>query len=153
MSDNSRNALAGSIVGLISLLAVAAFLIIGFTYHIWHPTWMVFLAIPIASVLTDIAIKRSAVSAVSSLVSLLATAAFLYLGFEYGKWHPGWLVFFSIPICSLLMKILTRPRYVDASDSNNSGNTSSSGNANNNCGGNGCGCGSNGNGTDTNQNG
>lgn len=108
MSEYNRNALAGSIVGLVSLLAVAAFLIIGFTYHIWHPTWMVFLVIPIASILTDITIKRSAVGAVTGIVWLLSIAAFLYLGFEYGKWHPGWLVFFAVPIADILMKILTR---------------------------------------------
>lgn len=108
MSDHNRNALAGSIVGLVSLLAVVAFLIIGFTYHKWHPGWMVFFAIPVASLLTDITIKRNAVSAVSNAVSLLAIAAFLYLGFEYNRWHPGWLVFFAIPISSILMKILTR---------------------------------------------
>lgn len=111
MSDNNRNALAGSIVGLVSLLAVVAFLMIGFTFHAWHPGWLVFFAIPIASLLTDIAIKRNAVSAVSNAVSLLASAAFLYLGFQYGKWHPGWLVFFAIPISSILMKILTRSSY------------------------------------------
>lgn len=108
MSDNNRNALAGSIVGLVSLLAVAAFLIIGFTQNAWHPGWMVFLVIPVASILTDITIKRSAVGAVTGIVWLLSIAAFLYLGFEYGKWHPGWLVFFAVPIADILMKILTR---------------------------------------------
>lgn len=131
MSDNNRNALAGSIVGLISLLAVVAFLIIGFTYRAWHPGWMVFLVIPVASILTDITIKRSAVGAVSGVVWLLSIAAFLYLGFEYNKWHPGWLVFFAVPISDILMKIFTRSSR--ESGSNN------------------CGCGNCGGNTDTEQ--
>lgn len=128
MSDNNRNVLAGSIVGLVSMLAVVAFLLIGFTFHVWHPTWMVFLAIPAASLLTDITVKRNAVSAVNGVVSLLATAAFLYLVFVYGKWHPSWLVFFAIPIANLLMRILTRSSY----ESSNSGSSCGCGN----CGGN-----------------
>ncbi len=111
MSDNNRNALAGSIVGLVSLIAAAVFLLIGFTRHVWHPTWLVFLAIPIASTLTDIIIKKKGASgAVTGAVSLLATVVFLVLGFQYGLWHPGWLVFFAIPIADLLMKIFTKAR-------------------------------------------
>lgn len=125
MSDNNRNTLAGSIVGLVSVLAVVAFLLIGFMYHAWNPGWMVFFAIPVASLLTDIVIKRNAVNAVTSLVWLLSLAAFFYLGFEYNKWHPGWLVFFAIPIADILMKIFTR----SSSESANSSCGSCGGNA------------------------
>lgn len=115
MSDNNRNALAGSIVGLVSLLAVVAFLLVGFTSHRWHPAWLVFFAIPIASTLTDVLIKRRGASAaVTGAVSLLAAAVFLILGFEYGRWHPAWLVFFAIPIADMLMKIFDKARNLSA---------------------------------------
>lgn len=109
MSDHNRNALAGCIVGLVSVLAAAAFLLLGFTKDLWDPGWMVFFAIPLASILTDIMIKRSAVGAVTGIVWLLAIAAYLFLGFEHGKWLIGLLVFFAVPIASILIKILTLP--------------------------------------------
>lgn len=108
MSDSSRNAIAGSIVGLVALLAAASFLLIGFTAHIWHPTWLVFLSIPVASSLTDALIKRKgAHAAVTGAVALIATVSFLLLGFQFQLWHPGWLVFLAIPIADILMKIFT----------------------------------------------
>ncbi len=108
MSDNTRNSLAGSIVGLIALIATAVFLLIGFTRHVWHPTWIVFFAIPIASVLTDVIIRKKPTGAITGVVSLLATAVFLVLGFYYGRWHPTWLVFFAIPIANILVKIFEK---------------------------------------------
>jgi len=33
---------------------------------------------------------------------LLATVAFLMLGFLAGKWHPGWLVFLAIPLVGIV---------------------------------------------------
>jgi hypothetical protein len=121
MSDSSRNAIAGSIVGLVALLATASFLLIGFTAHIWHPTWLVFLAIPVASSLTDALIKRKgAHAAVTGAVSLLATVSFLILGFEYHLWHPGWLVFFAIPIADILMKIFTQAGNKDTAEGTDS---------------------------------
>jgi transcriptional regulator with XRE-family HTH domain len=35
---------------------------------------------------------------VSSIVSILATITFLILGFFYGLWHPGWIVFLLVPL-------------------------------------------------------
>lgn len=29
---------------------------------------------------------------------LLTTAIYLFIGFEYGYWHPGWLIFMTIPM-------------------------------------------------------
>jgi hypothetical protein len=128
MSEGNRHAIAGSIVGLVALICTAVFLLIGFTSHVWHPTWLVFLAIPIASTLTDALIKRKgACAAVKGVVSLLATVAFLVLGFEYHLWHPGWLVFFAIPIADILLKLFS-----SASSANSGGSAKS---CDDNCGG------------------
>lgn len=39
---------------------------------------------------------------------LLATVAFLLLGFLADKWHPGWLVFLSIPLVGIVDKLTTK---------------------------------------------
>jgi hypothetical protein len=103
---DNKNKIAGSIVALVSVLAAFAFLFIGFTQGIWHPTWLVFLIIPIVSMIADIATKKKdPVGLVSSIVSTLCVLGFLYMGFFLGLWHPGWLIFFAIPIASIITKM------------------------------------------------
>jgi hypothetical protein len=91
-----------SIVGLISLLAVTAFLIIGFVYNGWQLGWLVFLAIPVTAILVDIARKRNIAGMLPGLVALLATIAYMIMGFVYDLWHPGWIVFLAIPISGVI---------------------------------------------------
>jgi len=101
-----KNKIAGSIIGLVSLLATFVFLFIGFTQGTWHPTWLVFLVIPIVSMITDIVTKKNdPVGLVSSIVSTLCALGYLYMGFFLGLWHPGWLIFFAIPIASIITKM------------------------------------------------
>lgn len=103
---DNKNKIAGSIVGLVSVLAAFAFLFIGFTQHIWHPTWLVFLVIPVVSMIADIATKKKdPVGLVSSIVSTLCAVGYLYMGFFLGLWHPGWLIFFAVPISSIITKM------------------------------------------------
>lgn len=44
--------------------------------------------------------------AIISLVSTLSVVAFLVLGFVYGLWHPGWLVFFAAPVTTALLNVM-----------------------------------------------
>lgn len=98
--------LGGSIIGLVSLLATFTFLFIGFTQGIWSPTWLVFLAIPFVSIIVDIFTKKKdTVAMVSGIVSFLCAVVYLYLGFGLGLWHPGWLIFFAVPISGIITKM------------------------------------------------
>lgn len=104
--SNRKNAIVGSITGLVALLATVAFLLIGFTTGQWHPTWMVFLVIPIMSIIIDIFTKRQDIAGkVTGIVALLATVGFLLMGFLGGLWHPGWVIFFAIPISGVIVKM------------------------------------------------
>jgi hypothetical protein len=101
-----RDTIAGSIVSLTALLAVAAFVIIGFTTDSWHPAWIVFLAVPAAAIITGIATgRRGVVRAVTGIVSILAMAAFLALGFIWNLWHPGWVVFLAVPASGIIARM------------------------------------------------
>lgn len=44
--------------------------------------------------------------AMSSLVSISATVIFLYLGFFKGLWHPGWIIYLTIPISVSLFDVI-----------------------------------------------
>ncbi len=108
MSDNRNKTVGGQIVSLTALLAAAVFLIIGFTRGAWHIAWVVFLAIPIVSIIVDIAVNRKDASGkVSGIVSLLCVAAYMLMGFVWGLWHPYWIIFFAIPISGVIVKIFT----------------------------------------------
>ncbi len=103
---DKKNTIGGSIIGLVSLLATFVFLFIGFTQGIWSPTWLVFLSIPFVSIIVDIFTKRKDIVAmVSGIVSFLCAAVYLYLGFVLHLWHPGWLIFFAVPISGIIVKM------------------------------------------------
>ena len=108
MSDNKKKTVGGQIVSLTALLAAALFLILGFTQGAWHIAWVVFLAIPIVSIIVDIVANRKDASGkVTGIVSLLCVAAYMLMGFVWGLWHPGWIIFFAIPISGVIVKMFT----------------------------------------------
>jgi hypothetical protein len=98
---NRKKAL-DSVVALVALLAVTAFLLIGFLSDGWPYAWLVFLTIPVTAVIIDIIQKKNVTGLLPGLVALLATIAYLILGFGYQLWHPGWLVFMAIPISAVI---------------------------------------------------
>jgi hypothetical protein len=98
-----KKGLANSIVSLVSLLAVTSFLIIGFTTNAWQVAWLVFLLIPVTAIVTDLASqKKNITGLVTGLAALLATVAYMLMGFVFSLWHPGWIVFLAIPIARII---------------------------------------------------
>jgi len=109
MSKNK--AAADSITGLVALLCVVAFLLIGFTTGKWSPTWIIFLLIPVTSTIVGIVRrKKDLQGTVTSIVVILSTVGFLLIGFLLHAWHPGWLIFFAIPISGTIVKMATAGR-------------------------------------------
>ena len=97
----------GLIIGLVALLCVACFFVLGFALHVWHVAWLVFLVIPITAVIASLATeKKDIAGAVTGLVALLCVAAFALMGFRYGLWHPGWMVFLLVPITAIIGDII-----------------------------------------------
>jgi hypothetical protein len=97
----------GMVTGLVAILAAAVFLILGFSLHLWHIAWLVFLAIPLTAVILDAVLKRKDMpGAIIGLVSILATVSFLLMGFLMGIWHIAWIVFLLIPITSIIINMV-----------------------------------------------
>lgn len=106
---SKKNELGGLIVGLVAILATACFFIIGFFTNSWHLTWMIFFIIPISALIVEIVVKeKDIVGSITGLVAVVATAVFLIIGFEFGLWHPGWLIFITIPIVGTITDIVKR---------------------------------------------
>ncbi len=79
----------------IVLIAVFFYISIGVLYNIWHPTWLVFLLIPLSHGITS-AIQHKNWKLLPYPV--LVTAIYLSLGFLYKLWHPAWVLFLTIPL-------------------------------------------------------
>lgn len=83
------------VIAITPILCVFTYLLIGFVWHIWHPTWLIFFLIPIMPILVG-------TKAIRLSVPLIATVIFLVLGFCFNLWHPGWLVFLLVPVFEII---------------------------------------------------
>lgn len=79
----------------VDLFVIMGYIAYGAVTNIWHPTWIVFLLIPIWHSIISAILNKD----LSEFVyPVLMTALYLYIGFEHGAWHPGWVVFLTIPL-------------------------------------------------------
>ena len=80
---------------MIPILTVAAYLVLGAVFKMWHPGWIVFVIMPaLMSVFECIIVKKLG----AFVYPLLATTVFLVLGFYFDWWHPARIVFITIPL-------------------------------------------------------
>ena len=79
-------------------IVVAAYLAIGFTLKVWHPTWLIFLTVP-TYYITAVAFLMKSKKKMLLLqpVYLWAVILFLIGGIIFNIWHPTWLIFLLIP--------------------------------------------------------
>ena len=81
------------------IIAAIAYLSIGFLADIWHPTWLVFLTVPIYYMMVTVTkAKTFKKKAYVFPYPIVIVILYLALGFDYGVWHPSWLLFLTIPI-------------------------------------------------------
>lgn len=80
-----------------------SYLLIGIINHIWHPSWILFLFVPIVNSIFD-ALEKNDLKEFS--FTLLIVCIYLVLGLEYSLWHPYWCLFLLIPIFYLIAKLL-----------------------------------------------
>ena len=100
MSDNnSENKSANKLFNWYAfpfpVLIVFAYLIIGFMFNVWHPTWILFLTIPIYYMM--IATTRNN-NWYAFPYPILVFIAYLCLGIFFNIWHPTWIIFLTVPI-------------------------------------------------------
>lgn len=96
-----KRRISSKLTAVTPLLCVVTYLAIGFLKGIWHPTWVIFLLIPIVPIFCDVFTKKGK-GQVMALITMLVVIGYIILGI-FGFWHPGWLIFFLIPICSILL--------------------------------------------------
>ena len=84
-----------SIDGAIAIATLAGFLIWGFMYNGWAISWTLWVLMPGVMSLVD-AIMKKQLSAFA--IPCVITFIYLYLGMQFGLWHPYWFLFLIIPI-------------------------------------------------------
>lgn len=100
------------IIPIISIAVVVVYVLVGFAAKIWHPTWMMFLLIPL---LLTVAIsllagktKRITALMLTSSVSLLAVIVYLFAGLVFQMWAVAWIVFLAIPVYAYAAFLFTK---------------------------------------------
>ena len=82
----------------VPIICTVAFLLLGFIGNLWHPGWLVFLAVPVYYSLIHAIFSRSPQKAFNSLVPVIVPVAYLIIGLLTDVWHPTWLIMLIIPV-------------------------------------------------------
>lgn len=86
---------AGMLSGVLFLVAIIAYLLIGFLAGIWHPTWVMFLApIVVSSLVVAIGKKK----AVRFNYPIFVVIVYILFSSLFGLWHPLWVLFLTVPL-------------------------------------------------------
>lgn len=90
------------LIALSPFVATILFFVLGFAYNLWHLSWMAFLLIPVTAIVVEGLNKRWKRHFLTPLMPFVSVLVYMALGFGLGMWHPGWLVFLSIPVVAIL---------------------------------------------------
>lgn len=78
-----------------TLITAAVYVALGLALGLWHPLWVLFMAIPVEVSLFDVFEYRNI-----RKLNFPVLVAFIYVlfGCLFGWWHPSWLVFVTVPL-------------------------------------------------------
>ena len=80
------------------IIALGVYLALGLIFNMWHPTWMIFLTIPVYYMMITFKISENNYNWYVFPYPIIILILYLALGFDYGIWHPSWLLFLTIPV-------------------------------------------------------
>ena len=93
----------GWLAGSYPVLCALIYLFLGFVWNLWHPGWIVFLTIPIYYAFEGCRYTVGSMkTALKAAWPVCCLVIFLVLGSIWGLWHPGWLIFLTVPIIETL---------------------------------------------------
>lgn len=90
------------------LLAIIAYLLIGFFANEWAVGLFVFFTIPLYYITVHAAYKRKPSQFVAAVYPLGCIAWFLYMAFVLAQPHPAWVIFLTIPIVEWICVMASR---------------------------------------------
>lgn len=91
--------------GSASLIITMIYLIVGFCFNLWHPTWILFMLIPVVATFADAIVKKDVKH---FAYPVLVAAIYVLIGFLTGLWHPCWAVFLTIPVYYIIIDAVNK---------------------------------------------
>ncbi|MDD4988644.1 MAG: hypothetical protein PHS68_07105 [Candidatus Izemoplasmatales bacterium] len=83
----------------LAILFVIIYIGFGIWLKTWGFLWMIFLLIPMVSIIRKVKGSRKIVA----LMPFLSLIVFFSLGYFLGAWHVAWMAFLSIPVTGILV--------------------------------------------------
>ncbi len=81
------------------ILAIGVYLLLGFINKTYFGTcWVILFSIPLYYLICLAVKKKNVLWFFNCIVPSLCIAGYLLLGFLGGWWHPGWVIFFAVPV-------------------------------------------------------
>ena len=81
------------------ILAIGVYLLLGFINPAYFATcWVILFSIPLYYLICLAVKKKNVLWFFNCIVPSLCIAGYLLLGFLGGWWHPGWVIFFAVPV-------------------------------------------------------
>ncbi|MDD3122401.1 MAG: DUF1700 domain-containing protein [Candidatus Izemoplasmatales bacterium] len=88
----------GLLVKITVVLSLIIYFVFGFFFNTWGYLWMIFLAIPMVSI-----IRYSGKNArLVALMPFISTIIFFCLGYFFGLWAISWIAFLLIPVVAII---------------------------------------------------
>ncbi|MCL2195770.1 MAG: helix-turn-helix domain-containing protein [Oscillospiraceae bacterium] len=95
----------------VGLLAGIGYVFLGVLGGWWHPGWLIFLAVPVVYGIIETFFAKGLRNKLETVpIWWLAALAFFYLGFWWGMFHPGWLVWLAAAGWEAIIKIVPRTK-------------------------------------------
>lgn len=91
--------------GSASLILTMIYLIVGFCFDLWHPTWILFMMIPVVASFADAIVKKDVKH---FAYPVLVAAIYVLIGFLTGLWHPCWAIFLTIPVYYIIIDAVNK---------------------------------------------
>ena len=91
---------------LISITAII-YIMLGVFYHLWHPAWIIFIAVPLLCRIVKMVRERDWGN---FPYTLFVVCVYLILGFFCHLWHPTWVLFLTIPIFNYIKRYITEKK-------------------------------------------
>ena len=90
------------------VVVALVYVVLGLTVG-WHPTWLIFLLIPIYYHFAGACMtKNQKAFMMAQPLPEIIVLVFLLLGFTLGKWHPAWILFLIIPVYYWLVAVYVK---------------------------------------------
>jgi hypothetical protein len=105
----------GKLIASLWVFGAAVYLMISFTFENWHVSWLVFPIVGIFSIFLMFYLSRKSNKELSlahflrnrafslPLIWMTAVSIYLFLGFSFNLWHPGWIIFVFAAMPTILI--------------------------------------------------